>query len=177
MVDRYRIYEVFSKDEHLLSEEEYEQYAQRPAWIVNGQVMVDENQVKQLLAQHEQMKQQHQMQMADQMDQMGLDDDAILPEMEQQLNIQEITYMDLIAQGQIQVVNIQVKRVYMCVIIGDKHLYSRELPIEDYPIIPFMSLHTRTPYPQSDIRMVKGLQEYINKMRSLIVRYLYQKVV
>ena len=171
MVDRYRIYEVFSKDEHLLNEEEYEQYAQRPAWIVNGQVMVDENQVKQLLAQHEQMKQQHQIQMADQMDQMGLDDDAILPEMEQQLNIQEITYMDLIAQGQIQVVNIQVKRVYMCVIIGDKHLYSRELPIEDYPIIPFMSLHTRTPYPQSDIRMVKGLQEYINKMRSLIVAH------
>mgnify|MGYP003148165253 CR=1 FL=1 len=171
MVDRYRVYEMFSKDENLLNEEEFEDYTTKPAWIVNGQVMVEEEQVKQLLAQHEQMKQQHEIQMAGQMEQIGLEDNAVVPEMPQKLDIQEITYSDLIENGQIQVVHIQVKRVYMCIIIGDKHLYSRELPIEDYPIVPFMSLHTRTPYPQSDVRMVKGLQEYINKMRSLIVAH------
>jgi hypothetical protein len=171
MVDRYRIYELFSKDEYLLNEADFEEYTVKPAWIVNGQVMTDPEQVKQLIAQYEQMKQQYEMQMAGQMEQMGLEDNAMVPEMPQKLDIQEVTYSDLIESGQIKVVNIQIKRVYMCVIIGDKHLYSRELPIEDYPIIPFMSLHTRTPYPQSDIRMVKGLQEYINKMRSLIVAH------
>ena len=171
MVNRYRIYEMFSKKEDLLDEDKYLQYTQRPAWKVNGQIMVEEEQVKQMMAQYQQMQQQHEMQMAGQMNQMGLEGDAMVPEMPQKLDVQELTFMDLIAEGAIQVVNIQVKRVYMCVIIGDKHLYSRELPIENYPIIPFMSLHTRTPYPQSDIRMVKGLQEYINKMRSLIVAH------
>ena len=171
MVNRYRIYEMFSKKEDLLDEDKYLQYTQRPAWKENGQIMVEEEQVKQMMAQYQQMQQQHEMQMAGQMNQMGLEGDAMVPEMPQKLDVQELTFMDLIAEGAIQVVNIQVKRVYMCVIIGDKHLYSRELPIENYPIIPFMSLHTRTPYPQSDIRMVKGLQEYINKMRSLIVAH------
>mgnify|MGYP001450086852 CR=1 FL=1 len=34
-----------------------------------------------------------------------------------------------------------------------------------------MNIHTRTPYPTSDVRMVKGLQEYINKTRSLIIAH------
>jgi hypothetical protein len=55
--------------------------------------------------------------------------------------------------------------------MGDEFLYSRVLPIEDYPIVPFMNIHTRTPYPTSDVRMVKGMQEYINKTRSLIIAH------
>ena len=42
MVNRYRIYEMFSKKEDLLDEEKYLQYTQRPAWKVNGQIMIDE---------------------------------------------------------------------------------------------------------------------------------------
>ena len=34
-----------------------------------------------------------------------------------------------------------------------------------------MNNHNRNPYPLSDVRMVKGLQEYINKIRSLIVAH------
>jgi hypothetical protein len=34
-----------------------------------------------------------------------------------------------------------------------------------------MNQHTRTPYPMSDVRMVKGMQEYINKTRSLIIAH------
>ena len=55
--------------------------------------------------------------------------------------------------------------------MGDKLLYSRILPIDKYPLVPFMNIHTRTPYPISDVRMVKGLQEYINKTRSLIIAH------
>jgi len=55
--------------------------------------------------------------------------------------------------------------------MGDKKLYSRILPLENYPIVPIMNVHTRTPYPVSDVRLVKPLQEYINKTRSLIIAH------
>tara|TARA_Y100001938_G_scaffold52377_1_gene73124 strand:+ start:1354 stop:3573 length:2220 start_codon:yes stop_codon:yes gene_type:complete len=171
VVDRYRTYESFSKKEDLLTEDEFKQYIQQPAWIVNGQVMTDQEQVKQIMAQFEQIRQQHEAQMQANMNTMGLDESAEMPMPEQPMEIEQLTYEELIQRQMIQVVTVQVMRVQMCVIMGDKHLYSRELPTDKYPIVPFMSLHTRTPYPQSDVRMIKGLQEYINKMRSLIVAH------
>ena len=171
IVDRYRIYEPFSKKEHLLNDDEFEQYVQQPAWIVNNQVMTDAEQVKQIMAQFTQMKEQHVAQMQADINTLGLDESAQMPDMQQPMNVEELTYGELIGRKMIQMVTTQVTRVNMCVIMGDKHLYSREMPIEKYPIVPFMSLHTRTPYPQSDVRMIKGLQEYINKMRSLIVAH------
>ena len=90
------------------------------------------------------------------------------PEMPQ---IEELTYADLVEEGLIETVSVPVQRVKMCVIMGDKYLYSRILPTEHYPIILFMNIHTRTPYPVSDVRMVKDMQEYINKTRSLIIAH------
>ena len=171
VVDRYRVYEPFSKKEHLLNEEEFAKYVQQPAWIINGQIITDEQQATSLIAQLQQQKQQHDFQMMGQMQSMGLDEEAEIPMPQQPMDVEMLVFGELIEKGMIQVVNTQVKRVQMCVIMGDKHLYSRELPIEGYPIVPFMGLHTRTPYPQSDVRMIKGLQEYINKMRSLIVAH------
>ena len=171
MVDRYRTYEVFNKKESLLNEDEYVEYLQRPAWVINKQIITEEKKAQQLIAQLDQQRQQYQMQAKMKMNSMGLEDDAQVPMPPQPMEVEELDFAELIDRGAIKVVNTQVKRVHMCVIMGDKHLYSRELPIEKYPIVPFMSLHTRTPYPQSDVRMIKGLQEYINKMRSLIVAH------
>ena len=86
-------------------------------------------------------------------------------------NIQETTYEGFIQQKLIEVAQVQVSRIHQCVVIGDKKLYSRTLPTDQYPIIPFCNIHTRTPYPVSDVRMVKNMQEYINKTRSLIVAH------
>jgi len=171
VVDRFRLYEGFSKKEHLFNEEEFEQYIQQPAWVINGQIMTDEEQVKQVMAQFEQQRKQHEAQMQAGMNTIGLDDSAQMPMPEQPMEVEQVTYGELIERKVIQLVTVQVVRVQLCVIMGDKHLYSRELPTDKYPIVPFMSLHTRTPYPQSDVRMIKGLQEYINKMRSLIVAH------
>ena len=38
-------------------------------------------------------------------------------------------------------------------------------------MFPFMNGHNRNPYPTRDVRLVRGLQEYINKIRSLIVAH------
>jgi len=170
-VDRYRVYEIWSKKESLLNEDEYLKYIQRKAWIINGQIIDDPAQAKVILSQLEQQRQQYQTQMESGMNSMGLGANAEIPVSPEPINVEEVGFEELIERQLIKMVVTQVKRVQMCVIMGDKHLYSRELPIEDYPIVPFMSLHTRTPYPQSDVRMIKGLQEYINKMRSLIVAH------
>lgn len=85
--------------------------------------------------------------------------------------VQKLTYEELADQGYIKVAKIEVERVRVCVIVGDVKLYSRSLPMDKYPVIPFMNLHTRCPYPMSDVRLVKGLQQYINKIRSLIVAH------
>ena len=80
-------------------------------------------------------------------------------------------FQELILKKFIEVARVQVRRVHHCVVVGDQKLYSRILPTEDYPIVPFCNIHTRTPYPLSDVRMVKDMQEYINKTRSLIIAH------
>ncbi len=86
-------------------------------------------------------------------------------------NVKVTTKAEMIQEGLIEAVPIQIKKVKQCVVIGDTYLYSRVLPTSNYPIVPMINLHTRTPYPISDVRMVKGLQDYINKTRSLIISH------
>ena len=86
-------------------------------------------------------------------------------------SIEQLTKLDLMEQDMVRLVKINQTRIKMCVIMGDKYLYGRILPIEKYPIILIMNQHTRTPYPIGDVRMVKGMQEYINKTRSLIIAH------
>jgi regulator of replication initiation timing len=86
-------------------------------------------------------------------------------------SVEKLTKAHLVEKGMIEIIPVSIKRVKQCVIIGDKHLYSRILPTSKYPIVPIMNLHTRTPYPMSDVRMVKGLQDFINKTRSLIIAH------
>ena len=66
---------------------------------------------------------------------------------------------------------VDVPRIKMTVSVGDSLLYQRVLPVEDYPIVPIMNVHLRTPFPESDVRIYRPLQEYINKIRSLIIAH------
>ena len=160
-VSKFRIFEKFSGKEDLLAKEDFGRYIEQPAWIVQGQqVLTDPEQVQKLV-------QQFLMQQQQQMMQAGYDSSAIPPEPP----VEETTFGELIKRGMIEVVQVDVSRVKMCVIMGDTYLYSRVLPTDQYPIVPFMNIHTRTPYPTSDVRMIKGVQQYINKTRSLIIAH------
>lgn len=161
MIDYYRVFESFSGDEDLLDEKEYAEYLEQPAWVINGNIITEAEQAK-LLTQ--QLKQQYEQQLAQGRQEGNLE----LPEEPQ---IEQITFADLLDNQMIDVVVVPTRRIKQCVIMGDKHLYSRILPIDKYPIVFFMNQHTRTPYPMSDVRMVKGMQEYINKTRSLIIAH------
>ena len=171
-VDRYRVYEAFSDKEDLLDAQKFEMYMQQPAWILGGEkVMTDGNKVQALIQQMQMQMQEQRAQEAMEATAQGQDPNTILNQPMPEIPVEEVTFAQLAEKGMIEVVEVSVTRVKMCIIMGDKFLYSRVLPIEDYPIVPFMNIHTRTPYPTSDVRMVKGMQEYINKTRSLIIAH------
>ena len=173
-VDEYRTFEKFSGKEELLSEEEYSEYLSRPAWLLQGNIITDRTKVKEL---YNQLMQQRQLAMAQKIDELlqaGYSEDESMELAEgevPQIQFEELTYSDLLSQGLIDIVKITSKKVKQCVIIGESLLYSRILPLENYPLVPIMNIHTRTPYPTSDVRLIKGLQEYINKTRSLIIAH------
>jgi len=175
-IPEYRVYENFSKKEDVMNDDEFAKYSMKPAWIIQGQIMVDENQAKNLVSQLQKQEEMRQMQemmgTRAQMDKAGLDSTAEVPTPSQRkINVEEVTFADLIERGAIEVVQVLMTRIHQCVVIGDKLLYKRVMPIEQYPIVPFINIHTRTPYPVSDVRLVKGMQEYINKTRSLIIAH------
>tara|TARA_R100000781_G_scaffold114966_1_gene88160 strand:- start:1959 stop:4142 length:2184 start_codon:yes stop_codon:yes gene_type:complete len=170
--NEFRVFEKFSGNEDLLTDEKYKEYVQRPAWIIEGQVITDQRKAQELVMQIEMQRMKEQAMQEQQMKADGIDTAITeMPNPPQPVKVQEVKYMDLIQMKQIEVVQVQVPRIKQCVIIGETLLYERVLPIEQYPVVPFINVHTRTPYPVSDVRLVKGLQEYINKTRSLIIAH------
>jgi len=175
-VQKIRTYESFSGKEELLDKKEFDEYIKQPAWIIEGQVITDEEQAQQIAAQlieqYEIAKEQQLLQIQTEMDKSGMSPDAPMPESDiKPPQIEQTDYQGLILKKIIDIVKIVVTRIKQCVIMGETLLYSRIMPIEHYPVVPVCNLHTRTPYPTSDVRMVKGLQEYINKTRSLIIAH------
>ena len=160
-VKRFHIKNNVDKTEEVMLEEEMSEYMARPAIRVNGQVITNAEKAKGIIDQL-MMKYEQGVQAAE------MEDEMDAPPMPQ---IEELSHADLVEEGLIETVSVPVQRVKMCGIMGDQYLYSRILPVENYPIVFFMNIHNRTPYPVSDVRMVKDLQEYINKTRSLIVAH------
>ena len=175
-VEKFRTYETFSGKEELLGKEEFDNYIKLPAWIIQGQVITDPKQAEQIMAelmmQYEMQKEQAMGMQQQQMDEAGMPADMEMPPVDiPKPEMEQVDFQDLILKKIIEVVRIKVCRIKQCIIMGETYLYSRILPIEHYPVVPICNLHTRTPYPTSDVRMVKGLQEYINKTRSLIIAH------
>tara|TARA_R100000656_G_scaffold20355_2_gene18292 strand:- start:5259 stop:7406 length:2148 start_codon:yes stop_codon:yes gene_type:complete len=159
-VKRFHVKNKVDGSEEVLLEEDMPEYLSRQAVMVNGQVFIDPEKAKAIIdkitAEYEKQAQEAEMR----------DTDPPPPP-----QVQELTYQDLVEQDLLETVSVPVQRVKMCVVMGDTYLYSRLLPVDHYPIVFFMNIHNRTPYPISDVRMVKDMQEYINKTRSLIIAH------
>jgi hypothetical protein len=145
---KYRVYDSTDGKEQLLTENEMVEYLSNPVWIINGSVFKDPEDVNRYI-------------------------ETFMQESGQQPEIQQLTIADLVKMGAIKTIKIRSKNIRVICVMGEELLYIRELPpaLDKYPIIPFPSFHTGTPFPTSDVRMVKGLQEYINKIRSLIIAH------
>tara|TARA_R110002096_G_scaffold276948_3_gene470954 strand:+ start:327 stop:2585 length:2259 start_codon:yes stop_codon:yes gene_type:complete len=54
-------------------------------------------------------------------------------------------------------------------VVGDKTLYSKYLPIKEYPIVPFNYKWTGTPFPMSAVSPLIGKQRELNKAHQLMI--------
>lgn len=88
-----------------------------------------------------------------------------------ELLVKLLTIKDLVAMKLFVVNVISVPRIMQVSSIGGELMGKVELPIEDHPVILLMNRHNRNPYPLSDVRFAKPLQEYLNKMNSLIMAH------
>jgi hypothetical protein len=87
-----------------------------------------------------------------------------------QVDMDVLPISDLIEMGVIVVDEILQDRIWRRLIIGEV-LYAENWvndTLSEYPVFFIMNRHRRDPYPLSDVRVVRPLQEYVNKIRSLI---------
>ena len=61
------------------------------------------------------------------------------------------------------------KRIKLTCVIGNKTLYEKYLPLEDYPLVPFHYKWTGTPFPISAVSPLIGKQRELNKAHQLMV--------
>ena len=59
--------------------------------------------------------------------------------------------------------------IKLCCVVGDKTLYEKKLPLEDYPIVPFHYKWTGTPFPMSAVSPLIGKQREVNKAHQLMI--------
>jgi len=97
------------------------------------------------------------------------EDEAAVQGSETRLTV--CTIADLIHLKLIEIVPILSDRINRVLSVGGVLLYDGELPLEDFPIVPVYNRFNRNPYPMSDVRFVRPIQEYINKFRSLIIAH------
>ena len=81
------------------------------------------------------------------------------------------TYQNFVEQGIFQIYPYNELRIKQFCYIGDVFLYEKTLPISYYPVIPAFAIHNNTPMPISDVSISLPVQEFINKMMSLVVAH------
>ena len=172
-----RAYNPFLNREDILNEEDYQKYIMSPAYkVTTPQQETYEteanavNGLDQMVEQYGEIWHMVQDMMTGQpVPVSGEASPNMIPD--STTVVERLTFKDLIDGGQIKTNTCQVDHVKCCFSVGDVMLYQAVYPVENYPLVPIMNRHNRNPYPISDVRLVKGLQEYINKIRSLIVAH------
>jgi len=174
----FKIYDPYSNEEYVYNTQEYEDYKKEQIVILTTAdqeplIITAEKDVRGYVQMHEQLGDTFHMMIdpmtGQQMPMAGKEHEGSIPNSTSHIDI--ATKDHLINSNKIMVNEIEITNIKQCVTVGDHMLYESILPIEEYPIVPFMNGFNRNPYPMSDVRLVKGLQEYINKIRSLIIAH------
>ena len=176
-VPHYRVFDPQLNDEKILTIEEYQEYSQKIGYKVynkkDQRVVTDDKEVetyKEIEKEYGTVFHlvinpvtQEQVMMQGEETPSAIEGSTTI--------IEQRTFAELMETGDLLVNEISLTRIKQVVSAGGEVLFINGLPIEDYPVVTIMNTHNRNPYPLSDVRMVKGLQSYINKIRSLIVAH------
>ncbi len=176
-VKRIAVFEQFSGREEVFADEDFANYVNEPVWLINGKVYTNEQQARQMA---EQLVNSYNMALQNvEMAKQAVEQGQMAEEQFAQLasslpeppSVQQLTKLNLVQAGLIKKVEITTQRVKMMCVVGATTLYERILNTEDYPIIPYCNIHTGSPFPMSDVRIVKDKQKALNKINSIIIAH------
>jgi len=185
IIDRYEkiklpyfhVLDSITGQENIMNEEGFISFSEEPAVIMEtaeGQQFVTDNTaVIDLLKVYEStggvyhMMQNPQTGQAQMMP--GEEHEGSIPGTTTRLTI--VTNAEMIEEGVIVLNRVMVDRIQRILSIGGVLIDNSIMDIDEYPIVPLMNRHNRNPYPMSDVRFVKPIQEYINKLTSLIIAH------
>lgn len=87
---------------------------------------------------------------------------------------QQVTQMMAQAGQDVSILNpekIYRQRVAVACSVSNKLLYHSILPVDEYPIVPLVNVHTGTPYAMGEPAFLLGQQDMINKLASLMIAH------
>ena len=183
----WNVFEPFNNEEFLMTAEEYERYGDKYYVVVRKitgeEVIVSDPELVEEMFQtieaygamfhfelpEPEIDEQGNIIPADPVKVPGMEDEDGIPG--STTTLVPTTVSELVMMGKITANEIEKCCVALTVSVGDNLLYQRVLPTDEYPIVPLMNIHHRNPFPESDVRLFRPLQEYINKIRSLIIAH------
>lgn len=181
-VKRYNVYDPQSDFEDILDKEQFAEFLQRQAVIVTkmGQerVITKPDEVEEVIMQYEMYGlgaydgTYHYMidPMTGGMEMKpGVEHEGAVPNSTTRIEI--VTILQLVNEGYVIVNEPLVDRIKRVYTIGGVKVSESVMPISNYPIVTCKHHDNRNPYPHGDVRLVKPLQEQLNKIDSLIIAY------
>ena len=164
-------------NELIHDDEGYQELMETPAIIMETAQgithITDKPKVQELMAIHEStggvFHQMMDMQTGQPKMMAGPEHPEAIPGSETRLTI--ITIQDLVAKGIVVCNKVLVDRIKRVLSVGRVLVALQIMDIEEFPIVTLMNRHNRNPYPISDVRFIKPIQEYINKITSLIIAH------
>ena len=185
IIDRYEkiklpyfhVLDSITGQENIMNEEGFTSFAEEPAVIMETaqgkQFVTDNTAVIDLLQVYESTGGVYHMMQNPQTGQPqmmpGEEHEGAIPGTTTRLTI--VTNAEMIEEGVIVLNRVMVNRIQRVLSIGGLLVDNSIMDIDEYPIVPLMNRHNRNPYPMSDVRFVKPIQEYINKLTSLIIAH------
>ena len=164
-------------NEFIHADAEYQDFLQSPACIVENsqgiEHVTDKYKVQELIGMVEQIGEVFHMMIDQQtgqpMPMPGEEHEGAVPGSTTRITI--VSMAELEAEGIVVCNKVLVDRIKRVLSIGRIMIAVQIMDIEEYPIVTLMNRHNRNPYPMSDVRFIKPIQEYINKITSLIIAH------
>jgi hypothetical protein len=179
-VPRYHVYDPNSQFEAVFDEQEYLDFGKEPAVIVTkvggkDQYITRKSDVVEMMSLAQQTGGVYHLIINPVTGQQEIKSGVEIGEFNEIPNsttrLEIVTMTDLLNEGAILYDVPKIDRIKRVFTIGEKEVYNAVLPISDYPIKAFMLYHNRNPFPHGDVRLIKPLQEQLNKITELIITY------
>lgn len=179
-VQRYHVYDTQTGYEKVFDEKSFKEYLTKPAVILtmqgkNSGYVYDDYQLsnfQDIAKQYGTVYHYMEDPMTRQQIIVGGVESGMAGEIPNTTTMMQFTNIgELVNQGVIEYRKVKVDRIKRVYSIGRHIIYNEVTPMSDYPFAITMLGDNRNPYPVSDMTLVKPLQDQLNVITHLIIKY------